>query len=100
MTTTQKVLMTVLAIIALFLIARYVVFKKHFDEWGRGLERIEEWQTDYKTKNPDATDEQMDADFEAGISNINKWEADYKVENPDATDEEVKAAFDAMWSKE
>ena len=98
MTTTQKVLLTVLGIIALVLLARYVVFKKDFEEWGQGLERIEDWQTDYKQQNPNATEEQMDADFNAGISNIEKWEADYKAKNPDATDAEVKAAFEAMWS--
>ena len=98
MNTTQKVLMTLLALVALVLLARYVVFKKHFDEWGAGLQRVEEWQNDYKQQNPDATKEQMDADFNAGISNIEQWEADYKVDHPDATDAEVDAAFEAMWS--
>lgn len=98
MTTSQKVLIIVLIIITVGLLTRYVVFKKDFDQWSQGLEHIERWQTEYKAKNPDATEEQMNADFHAGINSVKKWEADYKAEYPGATNEEVKAAFEAQWS--
>ncbi|HEY0980297.1 MAG TPA: hypothetical protein VGE18_02730 [Candidatus Paceibacterota bacterium] len=98
MTTTHKVLVGILIIIVIALLARYVVFKEKFDEWGAGLQRIEDWQTEYKQKNPNASKEEMDAAFEAGMDNITEWKAEYKRDNPGATDAEADAAFSAMWN--
>lgn len=98
MTKSSKIIITILTLIVLALLARYVVFKEKFDEMGAGLQRIENWQNEYKANNPNATEEEMDAAFEAGMSNITVWKEKYKQSNPTATDEEIDAAFDAQFS--
>ena len=86
-----------LIVLVLALLARYVVFRTQFEEWGAGLQRIEQWQQEYKAQNPDTTDEQMETDFRTGIEALEAWKVQYKKENPNATDAEVDAAFDAAW---
>jgi hypothetical protein len=97
MKTSHKILIAVLAIVVLGLLARYVVFKEKFEEWGAGLERIEQWQADYKRDHPNATEAEMDAAFEASIADIKVWKEQYKRENPGATDADADAAFEAAW---
>ncbi len=80
------------------LIARYVIFKEKFEEIGAGLERIGAWQENYKRDNPGATEEEMDAAFEASIANLKAWQAKYKGEHPNATKAEMDAAFSAQFS--
>jgi len=93
----KTTLIVLVVIIALGLLARYVFFKEQFEEWGQGLERITEWQEDYRRDHPDATDEEVDAAFNAGIANIEVWQANYKKGHPNATKEEIDAAFRAQF---
>jgi|GEM_PF-1040615 len=93
----QKLLIALLVIVVLGLLARYVVFKDRFDEFGAGLERIGAWEDDYRRDHPGATDEEVDAAFREGITNIELWQARYRSEHPDATDAEVDAAFRAQF---
>lgn len=97
--TLRNSLIGIVAVIAVILLARYVVFAKQFEDWGAGLQRIEDWQTQYKKDYPDATKEEMDAAFEEGIRAIGEWKAQYKRDHPGATDAEADAAFDAAWNK-
>ena len=90
-------MITLLVVIVLALLARYVFFRDQFDKWGAGLQRIEQWQQDYKAKNPNATEEQMNADFRVGIAGLEAWKVQYKKDHPTATDVEIDAAFDAAW---
>lgn len=99
MRTSYKVFIGVLIFIILVLLARYIVFTEKFDEWGAGLERISEWETDYKRSNPNATDAEVKAAFESAIANITVWKEKYKQENPGATDEDADAAFNKAWGK-
>ena len=93
----HKIVLGVLAVIVLLIIARYTVFADQFDEWGAGVERISEWEQEYRSKNPNATDEEVDAAFDAGIANIKIWMEQYKQEHPGATDADAEAAFNAAW---
>ncbi len=97
MTKTHKIIIGVLVVIVLALLARYVVFAEQFDEWGAGLERISDWEENYRREHPNATDEEVDAAFEAGIANIKVWKEQYKRDNPGATDADADAAFNAAW---
>lgn len=80
------------------LLARFVLFREQFDNWSAGLERIGQWQDNYKTEHPEATKDQMDTQFRISIEALEKWKADYKAGHPNATDAEVSAAFDAAWA--
>ncbi len=75
-----------------------MVFREQFEEWGAGLERIGQWQDNYKAENPSATDEQMDTQFRINMEALEKWKAEYKADHPNATDAEISAAFDAAWA--
>ncbi len=97
--TWQIILIVLIAIIAIATIARYTFLRSKFDDWGAGLQRIEEWQTEYKKQNPNATKEEMNAAFREGISNIEKWKEDYKAKNPGATDADADAVLNALWNK-
>ena len=68
-----------------------------FEEWGAGLERVGEWEQDYKAKNPNATDVEVDAAFKSDIAKITVWMEQYKAEHPGATDADAEAAFRAAW---
>lgn len=94
---TKNIAIAVLVIIVLALFARYVVFKEQFNEWGDGLERVGEWEDNYRTENPNASDEEVEAAFDSGIAEITLWKERYKQENPGATDAEADAAFEAAW---
>lgn len=96
--TGKNIAIVILVLVVVGLMARFVVFREQFDEWGAGLERIGEWQEDYKAKNPDATKEDMDTDFRVGMEGLEKWKMDYKKDHPDATEAETNAAFDAAWT--
>ena len=98
MTKSQKILMTILIIVVMGLLARFVVFKTQFDEWGEGLERVGSWQEEYKTKHPNATKKDMDEAFDEGMTNLKKWQEKYKSEHPNATDAEIDAAFKEQWN--
>lgn len=89
------IIIAVLGILVLLLLARYVVFDEQFEEWGEGVERIGEWEENYRTENPNATDAEVDAAFEAGIAEMDLWIESYKRENPGATDAEAEAALGA-----
>lgn len=97
--TIKIVLVSLGVLVALFVLARYVVFKNEFEEFGDGLERIEQWQTEYKRNNPEASKEEMDAAFRAGIEDLDKWKLDYMAANPGATEEDAEAEFNRLWSK-
>lgn len=97
MKTSYKVLIAVLIIALLAVVARYVVFAEQFEEWGAGLERVSDWEQDYRKEHPNATDEEVDAALKAGIANITVWKEQYKQEHPGATDADADAAFSAAW---
>ena len=97
MTKSYKVLLGAVLVIVLLAAAGYVVFKDDIDEWGEGVERISDWEADYRAEHPNATDAEVDAAFKAGIANITVWMEQYKQEHPGATDADAKAAFDAAW---
>ncbi len=99
MTKIQKIIFGLLIFIVIVLLCRFVFFKEHFDQWGQNLEKLESWQLEYKKQHPDASDAQMDADFNASMSQLKAWEDTYKKEHPDATDAEIDAAFNAVWGK-
>ena len=92
----KNIVIGILVAIVTALLARYVIFREEIDAWGEGLERIGDWQEEYRRQNPDATDAEMDAAFEEGIRNIEAWKAQYRNEHPDATEAEIDAAFEAM----
>jgi len=96
---TKNIIIGLLVIVLVALLARYVVFKEQFDEWGEGLERVGEWEDNYRAENPNATDEEVGAAFSAGIENITVWKEQYKQDNPGATDAEADAAFEAAWGQ-
>jgi hypothetical protein len=95
----RNIIISLVIIIALALLARYVVFKKQIDNWGAGLERISAWQDEYRKAHPGASKEEVDAAFKASIANIQLWQAQYKKEHPGATKAEMDAAFSAMFAK-
>jgi hypothetical protein len=99
MTKAQKIGMWIVIIVAVLLLCRFVIFKKQFDAWGEGLQRIGSWQDQYKKDHPEATKEEMDAAFKTGVDNIAVWKSQYKQEHPQATNAEADAAFDAAWKK-
>ena len=94
---TKNIVIGLLVVVVLLLVGRYVIFKEQFEEWGEGLERVGEWEDNYRAENPDATDEEVDAAFRAGIENITVWKEQYKRDNPGTTDAEADAAFEAAW---
>ena len=98
MTKSQKILIGVVFTVLVLLLARYVIFEEQFEDWGQGLERVGEWEQDYRAQNPGATDEEVDAAFESGIADLRVWMERYKRENPGATDADAEAAFNAAWS--
>jgi len=75
------------------LLARYVFFKEKFEEIETGLNNIQKWQDDYRAKNPNATEAEVDAAFDASMGNLNVWQEKYKQEHPNATKEEMDQAF-------
>ncbi len=87
-------------IVVIVLLARFVFFKKHFEELSAKFDSMQQWQDDYRKNNPTATKEQEDAAFKAGIANIEVWQAEFKKDHPDATKAEMDAAFNAMFKKE
>lgn len=97
---TKHIILAVLTLIVVVLAARYVVFKDRFEEWGQGLERIEDWERNYRAEHPDATDAEVEAAFDAGIADIRVWKERYKREHPGATDTEADAAFEAAWREQ
>lgn len=97
MKNSHKVILGVLIFIILALLARYVIFAEKFNEWGAGLNRISEWEEEYRRNNPNATKEEVDAAFKSSIFNITVWKEKYKQENPGATDADADAAFNAAW---
>lgn len=102
MNKTQKILtvsLIVVAVVAIGLLARFVVFKKQFDAWGQGLERIGTWQENYKKEHPNATQADMDKDFDNGMAGLKVWKDKYQAEHPNATDVEIDTAFNAQWNK-
>jgi len=96
---TKNIVIVVLTVIALGLLARFVVFEEQFNEWGAGLERVSDWEKDYRAEHPNATDAEVDAAFKVGIANIEVWKEQYKQEHPGATDADADAAFSAAWEK-
>lgn len=92
-----KILISVIASIAIILLAARVIFDKQFDKWGDDLEKIGIWQDQYKKDNPNATKAEMDNAFDSGMQGLEKWKIEYLRDNPGATDDEVSAAFDAAW---
>jgi len=97
MKTITKILISVLVIVILGLLARFVIFKKQFEDMDARFDSMTTWQENYRSEHPDATKEQMDAAFNAGIANIKVWQAQYKKDHPDATKAEMDAAFSAMF---
>ena len=95
----HKVLLGIAVVIVLALGAGYLAFADSFTKWGEGVERISDWEKDYRSKNPEATDKEVDAAFKAGIANITVWMEQYKQEHPGATDADAEAAFNAAWKK-
>lgn len=100
----KKRVLKIILVIALILatagiLARFVIFKTQFAEFGDGLARIEQWQTEYKKTHPNASKEEMDAAFRTGIDNIAKWKAEYKAAHPGTTDAEADAEFNRLWNK-
>lgn len=95
---TRNIIIGIVVIIALALLARYVIFKDKFEQWGAGLERIGTWQENYKRQHPGATKQEVDAAFEASIANLKVWQERYKQEHPNATKAEMDAAFNAQFS--
>ena len=95
----KNVVLALLILVTLVLLARFVVFKDQFNEWGEGVERISEWEENYRAEHPSATDEEVDAAFTAGIANIEVWKEQYKQQNPGATDADADAAFNAAWTQ-
>ena len=87
-----------LALVVLALAARYVVFKEQFEQWGEGVERVSEWEENYRADHPNASDAEVDAAFKAGIADITVWKEQYKQERPGATDADADAAFNAVWA--
>lgn len=94
---TQKVLVIILIIVAVGLLARFVVFKDQFDKWGEGLQRIGSWQDSYKAQHPEATNAEVDAAFNESMTKLKVWQDNYKKEHPEATNAEMEAAFNAQW---
>jgi hypothetical protein len=94
---TKNIIIGLLVIIVVGLLARYVVFKEQFNEWGEGLERVGQWEEDYRSEHPNATDAEVDAAFKSGIADITVWKEQYKQEHPGATDADADAAFNAAW---
>jgi len=97
--TLRTTIIAIVAVIAIILLAHYVVFADQFKTWGEGLQKIEAWQTQYKKGHANATKSEMDAAFEAGIDNIKAWQDQYQKDHPGATKAEMDAAFNAMWNK-
>ncbi len=93
----KNILIVILVVVILLLLGRYVFFRDQIEEWGAWLERIGQWQENYRAENPGATDEEVDAAFQRGIESLEEWKENYKREHSDATDEEVNAAFEAAW---
>ena len=94
----KTTLIVVVAIVVVGLLARFVVFKQQFEDFGDGLERIGQWETDYRREHPQASDAEVDAAFKASMANIELWQAKYKAEHPNATKAEMDAAFTALFS--
>lgn len=97
MTKLQKILMAVLIVIVIVLLARFVVFKKQFDNWGEGLKQVGSWQENYKASNPNATKKDVGDAFDKDMAGLKEWKNKYKSEHPDATEVEIEAAFNAAW---
>ncbi len=97
-TSTKNIVIGILIIIVLVLLARFVVFKSQFENFGKGLERIGTWQDDYKKDHPNASKQEMDAAFETNMASLKLWQTKYKDEHPDATKAEMDAAFNAAFS--
>lgn len=98
MRTFHKVLLGLVIVVLLAIGVRYA-FADQFDEWGAGLERVSDWEKDYRREHPNASDAEVDAAFNAGVANITIWMEQYKQEHPGSTDADAKAAFDAAWKK-
>lgn len=91
--------MGILVIAVLVLLARFVVFKKQFDNWEEGIDRIDTWEVEYKKEHPNATKEDTDKAFDDGMSSLKKWQDEYMKNNPGATKAEMDAAFNAAWNQ-
>ena len=63
-------IIVIIILVAVILLARYVVFKDKFEEMGEGLERIGTWQENYKREHPNATKAEMDAAFDASSDGL------------------------------
>ena len=95
----KNILIAVVILIALALVARFVLFKDQFEQWGAGIERVSDWETGYRAEHPNATDAEVDAAFDAGIASLKVWKEQYKQDHPGATDADADAAFTAAWKK-
>ena len=95
----HKVLLGIAVVVVLALGAGYLAFADSFEDWGAGVERISDWEKDYRSQHPGATDKEVDAAFKAGIANITVWMEQYKQDHPGATDADAEAAFNAAWKK-
>lgn len=95
---TRNIIIGVVVVIALLLLARYVVFKDKFEQASQGLEAIGVWQENYKRKNPNATKAEVDAAFEVSMGNLKLWQERYKQDHPNATKAEMDAAFNAQFA--
>ena len=95
----KNTVIVVLVVLALGLLARYVFFAPQMEKMGDDLERIGEWEDNYKAENPDASNKDVSDAFEDGMSNLQERTEKYKAEHPGATDEEIDAAFKAAWGE-
>ena len=96
--TGKNIIITILVLIAVILLARYVVFPQQFEEWGAGLTRIQQWEDQYRADHPNATDEEVDNAFRDSIDALEQRKEDYKKNNPGASDEDADKAFNDAWS--
>ena len=95
---TQTIVILILSLVIVGLLARFVIFKERFDDRGESLERLGERRDEYRRKNPNATDQEIDAAWEQGMDNLKQRRDDYKAEHPDASEADIDAARDAARS--
>lgn len=90
----KNIILIILALIVVWLLARYVFFGKQIDELWEGLQRIQVWKDDYKAQHPDATEQEVNQAWENSMKWLVERQENYKKEHPNAT----QAEMDKAWS--
>ena len=95
----KNVLMIILGLVVAGVLARFVFFKDEFEQRSADMEKLGQWEAQYKADHPNATKADMDAAFKDGIDTMAQRKTDWLADHPGATEAEADVALEEAFKK-